>query len=165
MVDSPKYEQLMRFAQAAEEGLIQLETYDHLHEQAIHGFKDMVYRVKHFRENQGFEGLTGEAIKKWLETSLSRYDAELAGYVSGFSHYDLAQVVIPVTKYMGPFGFPINSLATTGEAYVNAVEAQANAAREEQSEKILARIAKASFSLASSLNECTEAIKKIPDSK
>ena len=195
MVDSPKYEQLMRFAQAAEEGLIKLETYDHLHEQAIHGFKDMVDCVKHFRENQGFEGLTGEAIKKWLETSLSRYDAELAGYVSGFSHYvearrmlmhaaedarllppalldsktaamrDLAQVVIPVTKYMGPFGFPFNSLATTGEAYVNAVEAQANAAREEQSEKILARITKASSSLASSLHECTEAMRKIPDSK
>ena len=71
------------------------------------------------------------------------------GYVSGFSHYlearrmlkhaaedarllptalldsktaamrDLAQVVIPVTKYMGLWGFPFNSLATTGEAYVN----------------------------------------------
>ena len=195
MVDSPKYEQLMRFAQAAEEGLIKLETYDHLHEQAIHGFKDMVDCVKHFRENQGFEGLTGEAIKKWLETSLSRYDAELAGYVSGFSHYvearrmlmhaaedarllppalldsktaamrDLAQVVIPVTKYMGPFGFPFNSLATTGEAYVNAVEAQANAAREKKSKEILAQITTASLSLASSLRECTEAMKKIPGSK
>jgi len=195
MVASPKYEQLMRFAQAAEEGLIQLDKHDPLHGQTIEGLADMIERVKHFRAHQGFEGLTGEAIKKWLEASLSRYDAEFTGYVSGFSHYvearrmlqhaaedarllptalldsktaamrDLAQVVIPYTKNMGFFGLPINSLATTGEAYVNAVEAQANAAREEQSKKILARITKASFSLASSLRECTEAMKKIPDSK
>ena len=195
MVASPKYEQLMRFAQAAEKGLIQLEEHDPLHRQTIEGLTGMIDRVKHFRAYQGFEGLTGDAIKKWLEASLSRYDAEFTGYVSGFSHYvearrmlkhaaedakllptalldsktaamrDLAQVVIPVTKNMGLLGFPFNSLATTGEAYVNAVEAQANAAREEQSEKILARITKASFSLASSLHECTEAMKKIPDSK
>ena len=78
---------------------------------------------------------------------------------------DLAQVVIPVTKNMGLFGFPFNSLATTGEAYVNAVEAQANAAREEQSEKILARMRRASFWLASSLHRCTDAMRKLPDSK
>lgn len=195
MVSSPKYEQLMRFATAAEDGLTQLEKHDPLHRQTIEGLTDMIERVKHFREHQGFEGLTGDAIKKWIEASLSRYDAEFTGYVSGFSHYlearrmlkhaaedarllptalldsktaamrDLAQVVIPVTKYMGLWGFPFNSLATTGEAYVNAVEAQANAAREEQSEKILARITKASSSLASSLHECTEAMRKIPDSK
>ena len=195
MVASPKYEQLMRFAQAAEKGLIQLETHDPLHRQTIEGLTAMVERVKHFREHQGFEGLTGDAIKKWLEASLSRYDAEFSGYVSGFSHYvearrmlkhaaedarllptalldsktaamrDLAQVVIPYTKNMGFFGLPINSLATTGEAYVNAVEVQANEAREKKSAEILARITKASFSLASSLHECTEAMKKIPDSK
>jgi len=195
MVASPKYEQLMRFAQAAEEGLIQLEKHDPLHGQTIEGLADMIERVKHFRAHQGFEGLTGDAIKKWLEASLSRYDAEFTGYVSGFSHYvearrmlkhaaedarllptalldsktaamrDLAQVVIPYTKNMGFFGLPINSLATTGEAYVNAVEAQANAAREKKSTEILAQITKASFSLASSLRECTEAMKKIPDSK
>ena len=147
MVASPKYEQLMRFAQAAEEGLIQLDKHDPLHGQTIEGLADMIERVKHFRAHQGFEGLTGEAIKKWLEASLSRYDAEFTGYVSGFSHYvearrmlqhaaedarllptalldsktaamrDLAQVVIPYTKNMGFFGLPINSLATTGEAY------------------------------------------------
>jgi len=200
MVSSPKYEQLMRFATAAEDGLIKLETYDHLHTQAIEGLENTIERLEntiermeHFREHQGFEGLTGDAIKKWIEASLSRYDTEFTGYVSGFSHYlearrilkhaaedarllptalldsntaamrDLAQVVIPVTKNMGLFGFPFNSLATTGEAYVNAVEAQANAAREEQPEKILARITKASSSLTSSLHECTEAMRKIPD--
>ena len=87
MVASPKYEQLMRFAQAAEEGLIQLDKHDPLHGQTIEGLADMIERVKHFRAHQGFEGLTGEAIKKWLEASLSRYDAEFTGYVSGFSHY------------------------------------------------------------------------------
>ena len=195
MVASPKYEQLMRFAQAAEEGLIQLEKHDPLHSQTIEGLTGMIERVKHFREHQGFEGLTGEAIKKWLEASLSRYDTEFTGYVSGFSHYvearhmlkhaaedarllppvlldsktaamrDLAQVVIPYTKNMGFFGLPFNSLATTGEAYVNAVEAQANAAREEQSEKVLARMRRASFWLASSLHRCTDAMRKLPDSK
>ena len=195
MVASPKYEQLMRFAKAAEEGLLKLETYDHLHPQALQGFETMIERMKHFRDYQGFEGLTGDAIKKWVEASLSRYDAELAGYISGFSHYvearhmlkhaiedarllppalldaktaamrDLAQVVIPFTKNMGFFGLPFNSLATTGEAYVNAVEAQANAAREEKSEKILAQMRRAAFSLAASLHKCTDAMRKLPDSK
>ena len=72
MVASPKYEQLMRFAQAAEAGLIQLETHDPLHRQTIEGLTAMVERVKHFREHQGFEGLTGDALKKWNEASLSR---------------------------------------------------------------------------------------------
>ena len=49
MVASPKYEQLMRFAQAAEAGLIQLETHDPLHRQTIEGLTAMVERVKHFR--------------------------------------------------------------------------------------------------------------------
>ena len=195
MVASPKYEQLMRFAQAAEDGLLKLETYDPLHGQTIEGLTDMIRRVKHFRAYQGFEGLTGDAIKKWVDASLSRYEAERDGYVSGFSHYlearrmlkhaaedarllptalldsktaamrDLAQVVIPYTKNMGFFGLPFNSLATTGEAYVNAVEAQANEAREKKSAEILAQMRRASFWLASSLRECTEAMKKIPDSK
>ena len=42
MVASPKYEQLMRFAQAAEEGLIQLEEHDPLHRQTIEGLADMI---------------------------------------------------------------------------------------------------------------------------
>ena len=66
MVASPKYEQLMRFAQAAEDGLLKLETYDPLHGQTIEGLTDMIRRVEHFRAYQGFEGLTGDAIKKWL---------------------------------------------------------------------------------------------------
>ena len=79
MVSSPKYEQLMRFATAAEDGLIQLEKHDPLHRQTIEGLTDMIERVKHFREHQGFEGLTGDAIKKWIEASLSRYDTEFTG--------------------------------------------------------------------------------------
>ena len=195
MVASPKYEQLMRFAQAAEEGLLKLETYDHLHPQVIRGFEKLIERVTHFRQHQGFQGLTGEAINKWLDAALSRYGIERDGYVSGFSHYvearhmlkhaaedarllppalldsktaamrDLAQVVIPYTKNMGFFGLPFNSLATTGEAYVNAVEAQANEAREKKSAEILAQMRRASFSLASSLRECTDAMGKLPDSK
>ena len=195
MVASPKYEQLMRFVQAAEDGLLKLETYDPCHTKTIDALDETIVRMKHFRDHQGFEGQTGKAIDKWVEAALSRYQAEHEGYVSGFSHYvearrmmkhaiedarllppalldaktasmrDLAQVVIPFTKNMGFFGLPFNSLATTGEAYVNAVEAQANAAREEKSENILAEIRRASFSLASSLSKCTDAIRKLPDSK
>ena len=66
MVASPNYEQLMRFAQAAEKGLIQLEEHDPLHRQTIEGLTGMIDRVKHFRAYQGFEGLTGDAIRSGL---------------------------------------------------------------------------------------------------
>ena len=194
MVSSPMYDRLMKFVEGVAESR-KLSGYDLEHSTIIAGMGMMSASVSHFKEYQGFEGQTGEAIDGWIDQTQKRYSSERQGYVTGTEHYvegrrllmhaaedakllsptlldkateamrGLAQVVIPVTKNMGLLGFPFNSLATTGEAYVNAVEAQANAAREEQSEKILARITKASSSLASSLYECTEAMRKIPDSK
>ena len=46
---------------------------------------------------------------------------------------DVATVTIPVASNFGLPGQLVNSLAVTGAAYVNAVEAQANAQREAKS--------------------------------
>ena len=72
---------------------------------------------------------------------------------------DLAQVVIPVAKHMGPFGEPINTIATTGAAYVDAIEAQANAQREAAATAILQRVNDEAQKLADQLHAHTEDIK------
>ena len=73
----------------------------------------------------------------------------------------LAQVVIPVAKHMGPLGEPINTIATTGAAYVDAIEAQANAQREAAATAILQRVNDEAQKLADQLQAHTEQVKSI----
>ena len=73
----------------------------------------------------------------------------------------LAQVVIPVTKHMGPFGEAINTIATTGAAYVDAIEAQANAQREAAATVILQRVNDEAQKLADQLQAHTERVEGI----
>ena len=75
----------------------------------------------------------------------------------------LAQVVIPVTKHMGPFGETINTIATTGAAYVDAIEAQANAQREAAATAILQRVNDEAQKLADQLQAHTEQLKDLKD--
>ena len=159
MVSSPMYDRLMKFVEGVAESR-KLSGYDLEHSTIIAGMGMMSASVSHFKEYQGFEGQTGEAIDGWIDQTQKRYSSERQGYVTGTEHYvegrrllmhaaedakllsptlldkatesmrDLAQVVIPVTKRLGPFGEPITTIATTGAAYVDAIEAQANAQRE-----------------------------------
>ena len=192
MVSSPMYDRLMKFVEGVEESR-KLSGYDTEHSAIIAGMGMMSARVSHFKEYQGFEGQTGEAIDAWLDQTQQRYSSERQGYVTGTEHYvegrrllmhaaedakllsptlldkateamrGLAQVVIPVTKHMGPFGEAINTIATTGAAYVDAIEAQANAQREAAATVILQRINDEAQKLADQLQAHTEQLKDLKD--
>ena len=190
MVSSPMYDRLMKFVEGVEESR-KLSGYDTEHSAIIAGMGMMSARVSHFKEYQGFEGQTGEAIDSWIDQTQKRYSSERQGYVTGTEHYvegrrllmhaaedakllsptlldkatesmrGLAQVVIPVTKHMGPFGEAINTIATTGAAYVDAIEAQANAQREAAATAILQRVNDEAQKLADQLQAHTEKVEGI----
>ena len=187
MVSSPMYDRLMKFVEGVEESH-KLSGYDCEHSTIIAGMGMMSASVSHFKEYQGFEGQTGEAIDGWIDQTQKRYSSERQGYVTGTEHYvegrrllmhaaedakllsptlldkatesmrDLAQVVIPVTKRLGPFGEPITTIATTGAAYVDAIEAQANAQREAAATAILQRVNDEAQKLADQLQTHTEKV-------
>ena len=189
MVSSPMYDRLMKFVEGVEESR-KLSGYDTEHSAIIAGMGMMSARVSHFKEYQGFEGQTGEAIDGWIDRTQQRYSSERQGYVTGTEHYvegrrllvhaaedakllsptlldkatesmrGLAQVVIPVTKHMGPFGETINTIATTGAAYVDAIEAQANAQREAAATAILQRVNDEAQKLADQLQAHTEQVEE-----
>ena len=190
MVSSPMYDRLMKFVEGVEESR-KLSGYDTEHSMIIAGMGMMSAHVSHFKEYQGFEGQTGEAINGWIDQTQQRYSSERQGYVTGTEHYvegrrllmhaaedakllsptlldkateamrGLAQVVIPVAKHMGPLGEPINTIATTGAAYVDAIEAQANAQREAAATAILQRVNDEAQKLADQLQAHTEQVKSI----
>ena len=190
MVSSPMYDRLMKFVEGVEESR-KLSGYDSEHSAIIAGMGMMSARVSHFKEYQGFEGQTGEAIDGWIDRTQQRYSSERQGYVTGTEHYvegrrllvhaaedakllsptlldkateamrGLAQVVIPVAKHMGPLGEPINTIATTGAAYVDAIEAQANAQREAAATAILQRVNDEAQKLADQLHAHTEKVEGI----
>ena len=192
MVSSPMYERLMKFVEGVEESR-KLRNYDSEHSTIIEGMGVMSSSVSHFKEYQGFEGQTGEAIDAWIDQAQQRYSSERKGYVTGTEHYvegrrllvhaaedakllsptlldkateamrGLAQVVIPVAKHLGPFGEPINTIATTGAAYVDAIEAQANAQREAAATAILQRVNDEAQKLADKLQTHTEQLKDLKD--
>ena len=187
MVSSPMYDRLMKFVEGVEESR-KLSGYDTEHSMIIAGMGMMSASVSHFKEYQGFEGQTGDAIDSWIDQTQQRYSSERQGYVTGTEHYvegrrllmhaaedakllsptlldkateamrGLAQVVIPVAKHMGPLGEPINTIATTGAAYVDAIEAQANAQREAAATVILQRVNDEAQKLADQLQAHTEKV-------
>ena len=194
MVSSPMYDRLMKFVEGVEESY-KLRNYDSEHSTIIEGMGVMSSSVSHFKEYQGFEGQTGEAINGWIDQAQKRYSSERQGYVTGTEHYvegrrllvhaaedakllsptlldktteamrGLAQVVIPVAKHLGPLGEPINTIATTGAAYVDAIEAQANAQREAAATVILQRVNDEAQKLADQLQAHTEDIKGLSAGK
>lgn len=189
MVSSPMYDRLMKFVEGVEESH-KLSGYDTEHSAIIAGMGMMSASVSHFKEYQGFEGQTGEAIDGWIDRTQQRYSSERQGYVTGTEHYvegrrllvhaaedakllsptlldkateamrGLAQVVIPVAKHMGPLGEPINTIATTGAAYVDAIEAQANAQREAAATVILQRVNDEAQKLADQLQAHTQRVEE-----
>ncbi len=189
MVSSPMYERLIKFVEGVEESR-KLRNYDSEHSTIIEGMGVMSSSVSHFKEYQGFEGQTGEAIDAWIDRAQKRYSSERQGYVTGTEYYvegrrllvhaaedakllsptlldkateamrGLAQVVIPVAKHLGPFGEPINTIATTGAAYVDAIEAQANAQREAAATAILQRVNDEAQKLADQLQAHTQRVEE-----
>lgn len=165
MVSSPNYERLKVFMEAARANQ-GLDAWDADHEKTMQGFEQAIDRLKAYRDGHGFTGKTGDAMNKWVERSISRIEGYRARYKRGYTGYSagrksmasalkeaealspslldaqtesmrgLPLVAVPASKpgggiAVGPVRF------TTGAAYVDGVEAQANAQREGSAQRIL----------------------------
>lgn len=165
MVSSPNYERLKVFMEAARANQ-GLDAWDADHEKTMQGFEQAIDRLKAYRDGHGFSGKTGDAMNRWVERSISRIEGYRAKYQRAYNGYSagrksmasalkeaealspdlldaqtesmrgLPLVAVPASKpgggiSVGPVRF------TTGAAYVDGVEAQANAQREGSAQRIL----------------------------
>ena len=165
MVSSPNYERLKTFMEAAKANQ-GLDAWDPDHKKTMQGFADAIERLKTYREGHGFTGETGNAMNDWVEQSIRRIEAYRARYERGHGTYEQGRdvmasalreaqtispdlldskteamrdswvVSVPESQPGGGVTF-MGQRFTTGAAYVEAVEAQANAQREAASERIL----------------------------
>lgn len=168
MVDSPMYERLMRLVAAIEKASA-LDAWDDEHNTVVCGLNEANNSTYHMRTNQGFTGETGDQIDAWTDQTMKQVQAIKDGHNAAMEYYaearramkhvreeamqlspalidarlqalaDAAHVVIPVAKYLGPGGVPINAIAATGEAYIQGLIEQANNQREAASADILQR--------------------------
>ena len=169
MVHSPMYHRLMRFVEDAKANET-LSDYDSKHKATLEAMKEAEEYIQHFREYQGFQGQTGDAIDKWLEDAERRVRLWRASYLATsqvevemrrvMQHAreeaemlspvlvdarldklrDVAEVTIPVMEQYGLVGMAYNAVASTGAAVYDAVAAQANNQREASSTDILQRL-------------------------
>lgn len=169
MVHSPMYKRLMRFVEDAKANE-SLSDYDSKHSSTLEAIREAEERIQHFREYQGFQGQTGDAIDKWLEDAERRVRLWRASYLATsqvevemrrvMQHAreeaemlspvlvdarldklrDVAEVTIPVMEQYGLVGMAYNAVASTGAAVYDAVAAQANNQREASSTDILQRL-------------------------
>ena len=165
MVSSPNYERLKEFMKAAEENK-NLDAWNDEHEKSIKGFDQAVERLKAYRDGHGFQGEAAKAMDKWVNESIDRIEGYRARYEAKYQTYQAGREVMarslaeagnvsdtlvdPVTAAMGYLpvvsvpsskpggGFSVGPVRfTTGAAYVEGVEAQNNAQREEACKRIL----------------------------
>ena len=165
MVSSPNYERLKEFMKAAEENK-NLDAWNDEHEKSIKGFDQAVERLKAYRDGHGFQGEAAKAMDKWVNESIDRIEGYRARYEAKYQTYQAGREVMarslaeagnvsdtlvdPVTAAMGylpvvsvPSSQPGGGISvgpvrfTTGAAYVEGVEAQNNAQREEACKRIL----------------------------
>lgn len=169
MVHSPMYHRLMRFVEDAKANE-SLSDYDSKHKATLEAMKEAEEYIQHFREYQGFQGQTGDAIDKWLEDAEHRLRLWRASYLATsqvevemrrvMKHAreeaemlspvlvdarldklrDVAEVTIPIMEQYGLVGMAYNAVASTGAAVYDAVAAQANNQREASSTDILQRL-------------------------
>ena len=169
MVHSPMYHRLMRFVEDAKANE-SLSDYDSKHSSTLEAIREAEERIQHFREYQGFQGQTGDAIDKWLEDAERRVRLWKASYLATsqvevemrrvMQHAreeaemlspvlvdarldklrDVAEVTVPVMKQYGLVGMAYNAVASTGAAVYDAIAAQANNQREASSTDILQRL-------------------------
>ena len=165
MVSSPNYQRLKEFMKAAEENK-NLDAWNDEHEKSIKGFDQAVERLKAYRDGHGFQGEAAKAMEKWVNESIDRIEGYRARYEAKYGTYQAGREVMakalaeagnvsdtlvdPVTAAMGYLpvvsvpssqpggGFSVGPVRfTTGAAYVEGVEAQNNAQREEACKRIL----------------------------
>ena len=181
MVSSPMYERLKVFMEAARYNR-DLDAWDSDHQQTIKGLNEAVERLKQYRDSQGFVGETAEAMNAWVDRAVQRINAHADTYRSGHNTYQAgrlamasalheAKLLSPTlldsateamrddTVVMVPSSSPGGGVSvlgkrfTTGAAYVEAVEAQANAQREAAATRILERVNSLTGDLSNSMQE------------
>ena len=165
MVSSPNYERLKAFMEAARANQ-GLDAWDADHEKTMQGFEQAIERLKAYRDGHGFSGKTGDAMNQWVDRSIKRIEGYRARYQRGYNGYSagrksmaaalkeaetlsphLLDSVTSAMRYLPVVALPSSAPGggveagpvrfTTGAAYVDGVEAQANAQREEASARIL----------------------------
>lgn len=184
MVDSPMYDRLMRLVSALESAEA-LVASDDEHNAIVCGLNEANNSMYHLRAYQGFTGETGNEIDAWADATMKRVQGIKDSHNSAMEYYvearramkhiceeakqlsptlidsglqqlaDAAHVVVPVTKYLGPLGQPINALAVSADAYFQALITQANDRREVNSTDILERANNTMQELANGVTEQT----------
>lgn len=169
MVHSPMYQRLMRFVEDAKANEA-LADYDSKHRSTLEAMREAEEYIRHFREHQGFQGQTGDAIDNWLERAERRLERWRSSYLATTQVEvemrrvmqqareeaemlspvlvdarldklrDVAEVTIPVMEQYGLAGKAFNAVASTGAAVYDAIAAQANNEREVSSTAILERL-------------------------
>lgn len=178
------YDRLMRLVSALESAEA-LVASDGEHNAIVCGLNEANNSTYHLRANQGFTGETGNEIDAWADATMKRVQGIKESHNSAMEYYvearramkhiceeaqqlspnlidaslqqlaDAAHVVVPVTKYLGPLGQPINALAVSADAYFQALITQANERREVNSTDILERANNTMQELANGVMEQT----------
>ena len=179
MVSSPMYERLKVFMEAARSNR-DLDAWDTDHTQTLKGLEESVERLKQYRDSQGFVGETAKAMNAWVDKAVARINGYKAYYQAGHTTYEggrkamatalkEAELLSPTLLdadtaamrdnpvVMVPDSSPGGGVSvlgkrfTTGAAYVEAVEAQANAQREAAAQRVLDTVNSTTFSLAATM--------------
>lgn len=168
MVSSPMYERLKVFMQAARSNR-DLDAWDSDHTQTLKGLEESIERLQQYRNSQGFVGDTADAMNAWVDKAVARINGYKAHYQVSHETYEVGRrametalkeaellsptlldsatesmrgtpvVMVPESSPGG--GIPVlGKRFTTGAAYVDAVEAQANAQREAAATRILTQV-------------------------
>ena len=174
------YERLKVFMEAANANR-DLDAWDPDHQQTIKGLQEAVERLKQYRDSQGFVGQTAEAMNAWVDRAVQRIDAYADTYRHGHNTYQAGRLAMASALHeakllsptlldsateamrdnpvvMVPSSSPGGGVSvlgkrfTTGAAYVDAVEAQANAQREAAATRILERVNSLTGDLSSSMH-------------
>ena len=174
------YERLKVFMEAANANR-DLDAWDPDHQQTIKGLQEAVERLKQYRDSQGFVGQTAEAMNAWVDRAVKRIDTYADTYRHGHSTYQAGRLAMASALHeakllsptlldsateamrdnpvvMVPSSSPGGGVSvlgkrfTTGAAYVDAVEAQANAQREAAATRILERVNSLTGDLSNSMH-------------
>lgn len=180
------YDRLMEFANSAPDNE-KLYGWDDEHSAIVKAIREARDKVEHFKEYQGFTGQAGQAMSDEAVRAIKRFDKQANYYMTGLSYYVEArraimlaaedarqlsptlldpmteslrhagEVTIPIASKFGLPGKFVNSLVADGLAYVEGVEAQANAQREAKATEIIERFESTMNDLNARLQSHSEA--------
>lgn len=175
------YERLKVFMEAARTNR-DLDAWDTDHKKTLKGFKEATERLTRYSDSQGFQGATADAMTQWVAESLHRINMVRSIYEAGHTSYEAgrstmatalkeAEMISPTLLdsateamrdnpvVMVPSSSPGGGVSvlgkrfTTGAAYVDAVEAQANAQREAAAQRVLSMVNQRTSNIAALMRQ------------